>query len=199
MLEKILAAITDLVTAIKELTATVKAGASVKSESPKTDTPAKDKTDTKEKPKSDDKKAAEAALKAIQERGMALIKAGKQDAVKTILKENGAATFTQLKPEAFAKVTEAFTKLESAEGGDAGATSESTPTVTIDDVKKLAGPLLVKDGDKAKFPKAVESVKALLKKFGAPKVSEVPADKLAAFAAELAEIKPDAAAGDDLV
>jgi hypothetical protein len=192
MLEKILAAITELVTAINNLTAAVKAGVSTapKAEAPKADTKPKE-----EKPKGDkpaDKKAdTSAELKAIQEQGMKLIKAGKQEAVKAVLKEFGAGTFTQLKADAFAKVKEKFDALEKEEAAPAA----ETPAISLEkDVLPIAKQIV----DKGKDSEEVKQLQALLKEIGAPKVSAVPADKLADLLPKLkAILEPKAATSDD--
>jgi hypothetical protein len=132
--------------------------------------------------KKDDKEQA-ARIKAIQAKGAALIKAGKQEGVKALLKEVGATTFTSIKPESLATVEAGLTKLETTEEAPAADEPTSTAKVTPDEVKVYAV---------ANIPKASEdqkkSVQALVKKYGAGKVTEVPADKLEKFFPELKAI-----------
>lgn len=149
---------------------------SAPTESTKTPAPTdKDKDAKKEKAKQekDEKaKADQAALKPIQEKVQALVKAGKQVEVKAILSAVGATTLPTIPPEHYESVLAQLSKISLV------ASAPEAPKVTRKEVLEYATPRLQKG---VSTDAQTTAVKALVEEFGADRVSKVDEAKLVEF------------------
>lgn len=192
------AKIQELTTAVAALTAEFSRFAAAQGGKPsETQTTVETPVKKEEKSKAPDTKKDDKELakrqKDLQAKGAALIKAGKQEQVKAILKDVGATTFTSIKPENLADVEAKFVLLEGevASGevekksidATAGDLAPKPPAVTADEVKAFALAHIPKGTEEQK-----KSVQVLVKKYDAAKVTEVAVSKLPHFFPELKAI-----------